>query len=102
MVEEGAGWYFLDIDSPFGAFGFGPLTPSFLGECQTAFFYGLKKSKNPQRAQKNAYLRRKLKMVEQFDKKDQKTIASMIDSLEKSYQVDKTQKNTISTTANID
>lgn len=53
---------------------------------------GLTEVKNPQGAKKNAYLRRKLKMVEQFDKKDQKTITGMIESLEKSYKTGKDEE----------
>jgi hypothetical protein len=47
---------------------------------------GLTEIKKPQGAQKNAYLRRKLNSVEQFNKRDQKVITSMVESLETSYK----------------
>lgn len=42
---------------------------------------GLIEEKKPRGAQKNAYLKRKLELVEGFSKKDQKTIINMIDAL---------------------
>ncbi len=47
---------------------------------------GITEEKKPQGASKNAYLKRKLKVVEQFNKKDQKTITNVIESIEKSYK----------------
>lgn len=47
---------------------------------------GIAKEKQTQGAPKNAYLKRKLKIVEQFNKKDQKTITNIIESIEKSYK----------------
>ncbi|MBD3315200.1 MAG: helix-turn-helix domain-containing protein [Chitinivibrionales bacterium] len=47
---------------------------------------GLKEIKRPRGAPKKAYLKRKMRAVEQFDPKDQKTITNMIESLEKTYK----------------
>jgi transcriptional regulator with XRE-family HTH domain len=47
---------------------------------------GIAEEKKPKGAAKNAYLKRKLKVVEQFNKKDQKTITNVIESIEKSYK----------------
>ena len=55
-------------------------------EITTDELLGLTEIKKPKGAQKNAYLRRKLNTVEQFNKKDQKIITGMVESLETSYK----------------
>lgn len=57
-------------------------------EVSTDELLGLAKKKS-RGAKKGGYLRRKLQVVENFNKKDQKTITSVIESLEKSYRADK-------------
>lgn len=58
-------------------------------EVSTDELLDLTEEKRSRGAKKGGYLRRKLQIVENFNKKDQKTITSVIESLEKSYRANK-------------